>query len=82
MEPEQSRKMEALYGAALQVEPAGRAAFVAQRCAGDESLRRAAESPPLHDENAGRFLCATPGATRSIRRSNSAAGHLVLGAPA
>ncbi len=56
MDPEQLRKIEALYEAALEVEPAGRAAFVAEKCAGDESLRHEVESLLRHDENAGRFL--------------------------
>jgi eukaryotic-like serine/threonine-protein kinase len=38
------------------LEPARRAAFLGENCAGDESLRREVESLLLHDDNAGRFL--------------------------
>ena len=43
MDPEQSRKIEALHEAALGVEPARRADFLAENCAGDKSLRREVE---------------------------------------
>ncbi len=56
MDLEQSRKIEALYEAALKVEPAQRATFLAENCADDESLRREVESLLLHDDNAGSFL--------------------------
>ena len=56
MGPEQLRKIEALYEAALGVEPARRDAFLAENCAGDESLRREVESLLQHDDRAGRFL--------------------------
>ena len=56
MDPEQLRKVEALYEAALGVESARRPAFLAANCAGDESLRREVESLLLHDDSAGRFL--------------------------
>ena len=56
MDRERSRKIEALYEAALGLEPERRAAFLAENCAGDESLRREIESLLLHDENAGSFL--------------------------
>lgn len=60
MDPERWRKIEALYEAALGVEPPQRAALLAERCAGDESLRSEVESLLLHDEKAGRFLNTPP----------------------
>jgi len=54
--PDRWRKIEALYEAALQVEPAQRPAFLEENCSGDESLRHEVESLLFHDENAGRFL--------------------------
>ena len=56
MDSEQLRRLEALYEAALGVEPARRAAFLAENCAGDESLRREVESLLRDDDNAGSFL--------------------------
>ncbi|MFB3778457.1 MAG: protein kinase [Bryobacteraceae bacterium] len=47
------RKIEAIYGAALAVEPSRRAAVLEQSCAGDESLRRELESLLAHDERTG-----------------------------
>lgn len=42
--PERHQKADHLYHAALEVEPDSRAAFLDDACAGDEELRRAAES--------------------------------------
>jgi len=56
MDPERPGKIEELYEAALGVEPARRAGFLAEHCSGDESLRLEVESLLLHDENAGQFL--------------------------
>ncbi len=58
MDPERARKVEALLEAALEVEPARRATFLAENCAGDEAVRREVESLLLHDDRAGSFLQA------------------------
>ncbi len=55
MAPDRWRKIEALYEAALEVEPAQRPGFL-ENCTGDESLRRQVESLLFHHENAGCFL--------------------------
>jgi serine/threonine protein kinase len=54
--PDRWRKIEALYEASLEVEPAGRPGFLAENCTGDESLRHEVESLLFHHENAGSFL--------------------------
>ena len=56
MAPDRWRKVEALYEAALKVEPALRPGFLWENCTGDESLRHEVESLLFHHENAGRFL--------------------------
>lgn len=56
MDPAQWRKIEELFEAAAGMEPARRAAFLEEECAGDQGLRKEVESLLLHDENAGRFL--------------------------
>lgn len=55
MDPDQCRRIESLYEAALVVAPARRAAFLEQNCAGDESLRIEVESL-LSTANAGGIL--------------------------
>jgi len=56
MDPAQWRKIEELFEAAAGMEPAQRGAFLEEKCAGDEGLRKEVESLLLHGENAGRFL--------------------------
>ena len=56
MAPDRWRKIEALYEAALEVEPAQRPGFLEESCSGDESLRHEVESLLFHHENAGCFL--------------------------
>lgn len=56
MEPERWRKVEGLYHAALEHAEAGRAAFLKQVCAGDDSLRREVESLLAHDGETAGFL--------------------------
>ena len=46
MDPEQLRRIEALYEAALGVEPARCAAVLPENCAGGQTLRREVESLP------------------------------------
>ncbi|MGH7679994.1 MAG: protein kinase domain-containing protein, partial [Gemmatimonadaceae bacterium] len=57
MTPEQWRAVEAVLQAALECEPAQREAFVANACAGDETLRREVASLlAAHDRAGDAFL--------------------------
>jgi tRNA A-37 threonylcarbamoyl transferase component Bud32/TolB-like protein len=56
MDAERARKVEALYESALKAESDRRAAYLAENCGGDESLRLEVESLLQHNEDAGRFL--------------------------
>ena len=56
MEPERWQKIERLYYAALERKGSVRAAFVAEACAGDESLRKDVESLLAQAEQTGSFL--------------------------
>ena len=47
MKPERWQQLDKLFHSALQHEPAERAAFLDEACAGDESLRKKNFSPPL-----------------------------------
>ncbi|MBS1853876.1 MAG: PD40 domain-containing protein [Acidobacteria bacterium] len=58
MDPDRWGKVEALYEAAVGLEPDRRSAFLAEQCAGDEALRQEVESLLCHGENAGDFLRA------------------------
>ena len=56
MEPERWQKIERLYNAALEQPASLRTAFVAEACAGDESLRKDVESLLAQTEETGSFL--------------------------
>jgi len=56
MTPERWKQIEKLYHAALELEPARRAAFLAQACAGDESLHKEVESLLAYDGQAESFI--------------------------
>ena len=56
MAPERWQKVEALYEAALVMEPAQRPAFLEHSSEGDESLQSEVESLLFHHDNAGSFL--------------------------
>jgi eukaryotic-like serine/threonine-protein kinase len=56
VEPERWREIERLYDAAMQQQPAERAAFVEAACAGDEVLRREVEWLLAQAEESGSFL--------------------------
>ena len=56
MEPERWQKIERLYHAALERQGSVRVAFVAEACAGDESLRQDVESLLAQAEQTGSFL--------------------------
>jgi len=53
---ERWQHIEKLYHAALERDPAGRATFLQQACAGDEELHREVESLLAHGERTGSFL--------------------------
>ncbi len=53
---ERWREVERIYLAALEREKSARRAFLAEACAGDESLRREVESLLAQDDQAGNFL--------------------------
>jgi len=55
-DPYDAVRVEQICDAALAVEPASRAAFVAEACAGDERLRREVESLLRHESNVDGFL--------------------------
>jgi serine/threonine protein kinase/tetratricopeptide (TPR) repeat protein len=59
MTPERWEQIGQLYHEALQVEPAARAPFLDQLCAGDEELRREVESLLAADAEADGFIAAT-----------------------
>ncbi|MGO8819431.1 MAG: protein kinase domain-containing protein [Terriglobia bacterium] len=56
MERERWRKIERLYDAALERDSSERAQFLAEACAGDESLRREVEALLAQGEGPGTFL--------------------------
>jgi len=53
---ERWREVDRLFAAALEVQPAGRAAFLAAACAGDDALRAEVERLLAVDERLGSFL--------------------------
>ena len=56
MTPERHGRLEEICLGALQRDPAGRAAFIAETCAGDEALRRDVEALLAHAEDAEHFM--------------------------
>ncbi len=56
MEPARLRAIEAIFHAALDVEPEQRDAFLGEQCAGDDSLRREVEALLAAYETAGNFI--------------------------
>ena len=56
MKPEMWRRVEELYHAALQLEPAARSSYVREACTGDEDLRREVESLLAYDDHAAGFM--------------------------
>jgi len=67
MTPEYWQKVDGLLKAALEHDPSERAAFLAEKCAGDEQLHRAAESLLAAQEQAGSFL-ETPAVPPTVRQ--------------
>ena len=84
MEPGRWRQIEQLFHLALEVEEGRRAAFLEQACAGDQDLRREAESLLAHHKDAGSFIespalemaaqALTPGRHTSPESGDSATG--------
>lgn len=56
MTPERWQQIEKLYHSALGRQPAERAAFLQEACAGDEALRQEVESLLVHQEQAESFI--------------------------
>ena len=56
MTPERWQQVDLLYHAALECDPARRADFLEQTCAGDAELRREVESLLTHAESAENFI--------------------------
>jgi eukaryotic-like serine/threonine-protein kinase len=56
MQPERWQQIEHVYHSVLEQEKSRRAHFLAETCAGDESLKHEVESLLAHDEAPGRFL--------------------------
>src|SRR5437870_2777197 len=56
MNPERWQRVKVLLQSALEREPAERAVFLDEACAGDPSLRRGIESLILSHEQAGDFI--------------------------
>jgi serine/threonine-protein kinase len=56
MKPERWQQIEQLYHAALKLEPSERSAFLQEACAGDEQLRREAESLLGYQQQAKSFI--------------------------
>jgi eukaryotic-like serine/threonine-protein kinase len=58
MTPERHRQIKDIFESVMKCEPAARAAFLAEACAGDEALRAEVESLIACDEAAGSFIDA------------------------
>jgi serine/threonine protein kinase len=58
MTPERHRQIKDIFDSVMKCEPAARAAFLAEACAGDEALRAEIESLIACDEAAGSFIDA------------------------
>ena len=56
MKKERWEQIEKLYNAAMEHEPARRAEFLTEACAGDDSLRREVESLLAQGDKAGSFI--------------------------
>src|SRR5437763_12571483 len=56
MNQEQWKQIEALFEAALEREPAARAAFLDEACGDDPALRREVESLLAHQQPTGQFI--------------------------
>jgi len=59
-DPYEADRMEQICHAALELDPAARAAFVAEACAGDERMRREVESLLRHESQVDGFLVEPP----------------------
>ncbi|HEV8482786.1 MAG TPA: serine/threonine-protein kinase [Blastocatellia bacterium] len=59
MTPERYRQIGSIYGAALELEPSKRGAFLEEACAGDDALRAELESLLASNQDAGDFILAS-----------------------
>src|SRR3954468_21766191 len=71
-------RVEQICDAALALEPASRAAFVAEACAGDERLRREVESLLRHHSKADGFL-VEPALLTAAQRIAEESEHALIG---
>lgn len=78
MKPERWQKVEQIYHAALEREPAQRATFLNEACAGDEPLRREVESLLAQEGATGSFLEA-PAVEVAAKVMSEDAGRSLLG---
>ncbi|MCP3964647.1 MAG: hypothetical protein GY719_43005 [bacterium] len=67
MDRERWRRIDAVFAAALELDPEERATFLTTVCGADEALRREVESLLAADESAGEFL-ETPVLLRGVLR--------------
>jgi hypothetical protein len=69
MKPERWQQIERLYHAALEREPAERAAFLREACAGEDAVQREIESLLGYQEQAEQFIEAPAFEVAASRRS-------------
>ena len=77
-DPYEVDRVEQICDAALALEPARRAAFVAEACAGDERLRREVESLLRHQSNVEGFL-VEPALLTAAQRIAEESEHALIG---
>src|SRR4051812_12521999 len=77
-DPSEIDRVEQICDATLALEPACRAAFVAEACAGDERLRREVESLLRHHSQSEGFL-VEPALFAAARRIAEESEHLLIG---
>jgi hypothetical protein len=79
MKSERRKEVERLFNAAVELEPARRAAFLAQACAGDETLYAEVESLLRHEDQARSFVEAP--AMEMMARGLAAGSELSMSTP-
>jgi len=77
-DPYEPDRVEQICHAALALEPANRAAFIAEACAGDERLRREVESLLRHESNVDGFL-VEPALLTAAQRIAEGSEHALIG---
>jgi hypothetical protein len=77
-DPYEADRVEQICDAALALEPASRAAFVAEACAGDDRLRREVESLLQHQSYIDGFL-VEPALLTAAQRFAEGSEHALIG---